>query len=425
MFKIIILIVVSTICISGCNKSTKNKITSLIDFTPLLAPEPNSKNLQIATEKQSIAPDELQNFNSISYKSMNFILDYEPNKFKTHKFTKNKLIAAPVFDKNKLFVLDELANVYCLDSKSLDVLWVSKLNKSSKNIKHTNGGLSISKNKIAITYSGRDVVVLDINNGTELLRKTLDDIVKSAPLLHDNKLLVITLSNTVQVIDILLNKTLWAHESLPSVLNSGKYIAPIVYNNKAYILNTSGTIFKYDLDNGQTEWVKDINNETNGLYSFSARNVEIDPIIVGDHIYIAHSSNYLYKIALSNGNIIWKKHISDIKAAVFSGNTLFIATNAKQIAAINAYDGSILWASSIRDVKQSKNYPVTFTNPLMINNELVFITSDGFKYNIDPQTGVIINKHKIGKDSIVQIIYGNDYLILTKNTLLKAIETNK
>ncbi|MES2214835.1 MAG: PQQ-binding-like beta-propeller repeat protein, partial [Pseudomonadota bacterium] len=251
--------------------------------------------------------------------------------------------------------------------------------------------------------------------------RTLPDLSRSQPVLYNNLLLVLTISNQLCALDASSGQIIWEHDGLPEVLSYGKGVAPVVHNGRVLVCYSSGELVILDALNGQELWQLNLARDNDGLPGFSALGLESQPILDGDNVYIASSSNVLMKLNIATGQTVWKRKLSDIQSMNKSGNTLFITTNAKQVAAINASNGMVVWATdlSIEGAKAAKsNKPVNYLTPVVTNGQLMIFASDGKMRILSPNTGLVEKVVDIDKNALF-ITVDDNVMVYTKTSLLK------
>jgi outer membrane protein assembly factor BamB len=414
MKKILAVICSTFFALSACNKMGSSRITQLIDFTPALEADSSAAAIKVALDQPSSVNEWHNHINAVNEQPRHIKLDSNITKLISSKLGSSKISTPPIIAGSSIYVLDNKDFVSSFNINSFKKQWSVNISPYSKKKEYPGGGIVYQNGKIAIAGGSRDIVVLDAKDGSEIFRKTLSDLTKTQPIIDGNKLMVLTVSNILYALDMKSGSTLWQHEALPEVLVGGRYIAPILYKDKVIVTYSSGTVYLINAHNGEQEWGLNLAAESNELAGFAAMNVEVQPVVEGNNLYIASNSGNLFKIALSNGEIIWRKTIQDIKALSHCGNMLYIVTNAKQMAAISKENGLVKWTLSLRSEKDNKHAKaVAYSNPLVINNIIYFTTSDGDLFKADPASGTLIERTSILSGAISQAVAQNKYFIFT------------
>jgi outer membrane protein assembly factor BamB len=394
------------------------KVKNIIDFTPQLQPEDSGHKVSLSPAEHAKQWNEGVNW--INVQPSNFATSEVVGALSRKKSYK-RIIAAPIIVDGKIFVLSEDATLSAIDARSYKSLWSNHLNAKSDSRSFSGGGLLSTGGKIFITHGTRDVIVLDASDGRELWRRTLPDISKAQPVLYDNLLLVLTISNQLCALNVHTGQLVWQHDGLPEVLSYDKGVAPIARDGRVFVCYSSGELVILDASNGEEVWQLNLARENDGSPGFSTLGIESQPIIDGDNIYIASSSGALMKLNIKTGYIYWKRKLSDIQSMNKSGNTIFLTTNAKQVAALNERTGLVIWVTdlSVEGAQTKKSYkPVQFLTPVVLNNNLVVISSDGKMRVISGDTGLV--EKVIGLDVGASFIaIDDDLTVFTKTSILK------
>jgi outer membrane protein assembly factor BamB len=331
-------------------------------------------------------------------------------------FSFNKMISAPVIVGNKILTLSSNGIVSAFDAKSYKKLWSNTLSDSAENNNFQSGGISVKDNLIFIAYGSRHVVTLDLNDGKELWRARFPDIVKSQPVVQGDVLVALTVSNQLCALSISTGSILWQHDSLQETLSYGRAFSPIIIGNAVLVAYSSGNISMVDLSNGQDIWQISILQDQQDMAGFTPLNVQTQPIIDGDNVYLATANNLLLKLDLKSGKTLWQKEIQDIQTMNKSGNTLFITTNGRQVAAINDIKGEIIWVTTLINTKEQKNLkPERYSIPIILNNTLSLASSSGKVYNISPIDGVVTKTFEVSR-GIEYFVVGDNVMVFSSNS---------
>lgn len=400
--------------ISSCGGS--GKIKPLIDFTPKLQSEISSYNVIVS---QSQAPKVWDvSANWINVQPQNFHLASDiGSKFK-HAFAFKKLIATPLSVDGKIILLSENGVVSAFDKTSNKLIWSKSLVLHNGSNDFMAGGMVVDNGVLFVTYGTRDLVAVDISDGQELWRKQFPDILKAQPVVSKGMLLAITISNQICAMNLSSGSIIWEHEGLPETLSYGHNIAPVIFEDKVLVGYSSGQLVLLDLVSGNEIWQLNLAKNIDALAGFVPLGLNNQPIIDKDFAYISTASGKLIKINLHNGAVYWERDIKDIQSMNQFGNILCITTNAKQVAAISIDNGSVVWARDL-DIsnKKQSNKPIQLMIPIMIDGQVISITSDGKLYKIDISDGSIVQTISIDSDAKFLVV--DEMLrIFTKNHML-------
>lgn len=296
--------------------------------------------------------------------------------------TKSNIIARPILVGDFVYFIDARGNVSCFSISSRKIIWSQDVSDKPEN-NHLGGGIEYYQNKLYVTNGSRFLVILNSENGVEIIRKQFPDIIRIKPtILKNNIVLVQTVSNQVFGYDIGRASIVWQHETLSESISSNHHVSPIEYDNHLIVNYTSGQIFSINLANGTEEWLFNLSDSGNNidLPSFNPIAIACDPIFDNGYLYVAGTIGKLTKLNLKNGNIVWQIDAQDVQSMSKIGNSLFITNNAKQAAAIDMNNGQVKWLADLYSTDKTKYQPASFLPP--------FATKDNDKVILN-----IVNNH--------------------------------
>lgn len=383
--------------LSGCSGS--KKILPIIEFTSSITPDHDA----IGT---TITPHSV----NANWKSLI-----------SAKISSGKIICQPLIADNIVYTLDNKSYVAAYDYKNHKMLWKLKLAQHNNNPSYERGGMALQGNLLYVTYGEVYVVAIDTKTGYESMRAHLTDIASSKPVVREDIVLVQTNTNQLLAFTSDLTAPLWRNMVYSEPLILGDVAHPLEYQGVAMVSYNTGHMFAVDLNSGDNIWQVSIDQVTGYIPNFMPAGITLQPIIDGNFAFVV-TSNELIKFDLTNATIAWRKKIDDIQNITFNGNTLFVTNNARQVAALRPTDGGVIWATRLIDYTKKKlPKPTILRAPLVINNNLVVLAEDGYAYELNPQTGALINSRTmpqnikfISNDNNQLMFFYNDTMLMAK-----------
>lgn len=377
--KKIILFVLLPILLISCDRFGSGRVKNLIDLTPKLEVESKEK----------------LNFSSGQLKDSQFL----DQKTKSHKLSKNTIIAKPAIAKGIIYSTDVKGFVSAYSLKEKKILWQTDIAKGALDRNFNYGGILYSSGRLYVTNSSRYLVILDANSGDEIIRKEYPDIVRNKPIMATNSLLLVqTISNQLIAYDIKTSKFLWLHEGELETISTRNHVHPIVYDGNVLVSYSSGEIVYLDAQSGKEKWRYNLTSISDiGIPSFDPSVIVTTPIIKDEYAYFATSDGKIIKMDLDNGAPAWVKTAEDIQALSLVGDYLLVANNARQVAALSSHNGKTLWVGDlISSQERSKRNVQTalFQEPIVTKDGNSFIisviASNGELYQFKPDASGFI-----------------------------------
>lgn len=348
MHKQSLIILLLPFLLVSCSGLGAKKNKDIVELTPKLSLESDEAILLGSNNKSLILPPEMF-------------------KNKQSNMAKHQIIAKPVFSKGVLYTIDEKGIVSAFSIKNKVVLWSRNISSNQSN-HYIGGGILCNNGKLYVTYGSRFIVVLNSDSGNEVIRKEMPDIIRTPPILVNDKMMVVqTVSNQVFAVDLNNLALIWQHEGFVETLSSSYHVAPIVENEKVIINYNSGQIVALDVNNGQLLWSNDLSDQKNiGIPNYETASILCDPVINYPYLYLASSAGKIVKFDINNGNIIWQIKAEDIQSMTLAGNSLFATNNALQFVVIATHSGKIKFVSDLKEDQKTKRIKAnTFLPPII------------------------------------------------------------
>ena len=344
--------------LTSCDNIGSTKVKNLVDLTPKLEVEAAKMPL-FSTGKSN---------------------PFKEKKPHSYTISKKAIIAEPVVAKGIMYSIDQQGYVSAFSLKEKKLLWSKNIAGNEVDRYFYSGGILFSDNKLYVTYGSRNLVVLDVESGNELIRKEFPDIIRTKPVMADDKLLLVqTISNQVIAYNTKSSKLMWMHEGGIEIISSRNHIHPVLYNGYALVSYSSGEVVYLNASNGSELWRYSLpSSEELGLPNFEPSVIITKPIISGNFAYFASSNRKIIKLDLKEGKEVWIKTADDIQSMTLHDNSLIVTNNARQIALLSTTDGKVSWTGDLISPKErmsKKPKTVTFLDP--------FVVKDGNSYTIN------------------------------------------
>ncbi|KJV55385.1 PQQ enzyme repeat family protein [Orientia chuto str. Dubai] len=361
------------------------------------------------------------------------------NKIKLSDF----ISAPPIIVQDKLFVLNDYAQVVCYNLSNMKKVWIKELEHQYRNRKKFDGGSILFNNgRLYISYGSKNIVILNASNGTEILNKKLPDIVKAPPLIHNNLMLVLTVNKQLYCIDLTTADIIWIHQGAQEPLICNSLIAPIIRGNLVIASYSSDQIVALNLENGKLVWSISLGkNITEKSYwnALSLSSLVSQPIIDNDMLYIANEGiieAHKFDLVdtenqkLQKSSIQWSKNIPGISNFNLIGNTLFITTIDGNLLAVLASSGEIIWITNLYGNNQDSTSIKGNKNKFFsrIKSKLIKLGPSNVQYTLVP---IAVNNNIIvvSKYQCLVISSSDGHIVsripINKNPKFFAISSDK
>ena len=347
------------------------------------------------------------------------VKDYigEFKKIGRYKFSKfddvNQLDFQPIFLNDGLIFFDKKGSIIRYE-KNQKILWkVNHYTKSEKKLEPKlnfvlDGTNLLVADNIAKYYS------IDINSGKLNWSKNNTYPFNSEIKKYKNKIFVIDYGNTLRCYNINDGTECWNTQTDKSFTISGSKFSLILIDNTVVFNNSIGDITAADIESGLIKWQLPTQsyNILNNTYSFKMSKLVSD----GNSVFFSNNKNEFYSIDVKTGTINWINEINSNLTPILSNNLLFTVSSNGFLYVVEKNKGNILRITDLYTndkIKKRKNIePIGFA---IGNSNLYLTNSDGKLIVVDLSLGKVIRIEKISGNLISVPFILNKNLFVIRN----------
>ena len=428
MIRIFYLILI-LIILSNCSLNENSKIWSK-----------NEKNLKenvkiiLTKEKQFLEefnPKLKINLSNIEFKDATYSVqnnfgshDYSGifSKAKNFKFSKFKdveqLNFKPLFLKNGLIFFDNLGSIIRYNNEQ-KVLW--KKNYYSKSEKKKNPKLTFARSNenLIVVDDVAQFYLININTGELVWSKANDYPFNSQIKIFEDKFFVVDYKNIMRCFNLKDGSECWNFKTEDSLMMSGSKYSIIIENDSVIFNNSVGDITALDIATGSMLWQiptqsSRINNET---YIFKNSKLVSD----GNSVFLSNNKNQFFSISLKLGTINWTNKISSSLTPVLINDLIFTISSDGYLFTIDKNQGNILRVNDIYNLYKTKHRkrikPVGFS---VGQDKLYLSNDDGKIIVINLSSGNVVKTEKISGGLISEpFIFNRNLFVIRNGSVIK------
>ena len=316
----------------------------------------------------------------------------------------------PLVRANRVFVNSQDGTVVALNLKTGDKIW--QLSFPAK----FNISIGADSSRLFLADTTGIVRVVNKKDG-KLLWQTETSSEISARIISDDNIMVVRSTNgKTEVFSIQFKERIWQNQHLALPFSLHGAASPIIFNNQIIVPTSNGEIISYHRQSGKKLWAEPITFPYGRTVMDRIVDVDAEPLIVGNEIYVLSMHGKLAKINLNTGNTIWSTNYSGMESPIIYENTIIVSHEDGSISGFNAQDGSLQWKNN-----QLLGYdligPIQFDNYFVIgvkNKNRVFWL-DRQQNKITRQTIIFRHQSDFQSNEYDEIDYeGNHILSLTQ-----------
>lgn len=206
----------------------------------------------------------------------------------------------------------------------------------------------------------------------------------SEPLLVEGVLYVLTGNNSLYALDAATGRQMWLYSRQdPSSLSIRGGSKPALRNGTLYVGFSDGSLVALLASTGALKWEKQLSRNK------KFRDLDTDPLIEGDYIYVLGYDDHAYCLRAATGEQVWKSELGGYGAILLAGDRIYFGSSNGQFVALNKETGKKVWGFPLKEG--------IATSASLYKGLIVFGESQGALQILDAATGRQISSFSPGK----------------------------
>ena len=297
-----------------------------------------------------------------------------------------KLVPAILGD--QIFIADNRGNIAAFHTDTGEEIW-----HKDSDLPIT-GGPGSDVNMVLVGTSEGDVLALSAESGEEVWRSTVSSEILSSPRVADNVIVVRTVDGKIFALDAGSGERLWIYDRTVPALTLRGTGTPVISNGLVIAGFDGGRVTALELKTGKLIWETKV--AVSRGRSELERMVDIDtqPLIVGDTIYVTTFQANVSAISLETGQILWQRDISSHSELGADERNLYITDDKSNIWALDRFSGASVW-------KQEKLVFRQVTGPAVLEDKVIVGDLKGYLHWLDKTNGDFVARTHVDSDTIL------------------------
>ena len=315
----------------------------------------------------------------------------------------------PVVRGNIIYTADAGGMVQAIEKQKGKMLWSKQIESGVVS------GPTIADGYIAVGTNTSHLVLLKQNDGHQIWKAQVSSDILSKPAIAHNKVFVKTIDGNVYAFNLLTGEKIWvADHGSPSLILKASS-SPIVMDKLVLVGFSDGKLDAIDTTFGHVLWQRSIAYASGSSDVERLVDIDADPIVRGNTVYLASYQGYIGALSLENGQFIWNKPASTFQNMAIDDNTLYMTDSNDIVWAFDRQTGFVKW-------KQISLKARGLTEPVLMGNRLVVGDKTGLVHLLSTQNGELIARTQLsGAIDIAPAVSGNRVYVMTANGKLNCL----
>ncbi len=300
---------------------------------------------------------------------------------------KRRLRLVPALAGGRLFAADARGRVTAVNPGDGRTLWRNDLRLP------LSGGPDAADDRVVVGSTKGDIVALSAADGSELWRAQTDSEVLSVPQLAEGIVFVHTLDDTVYAFDANSGEERWRFSSPAPVLILRGSSTPVIAPSGIVVGLSGGLLAKLDREEGFPLWTVRVTPPTGRSELERVTDIDADPVIVGDTIYVGTYNGDLAAVDLESGAVLWRRTLSVYSGLSADESSLYVTDAEDHLWAADPATGAGRW-------RQERLAFRRLSPPALVGDMVIVGDFEGFLHGVARDDGRLVARIRIARGPI-------------------------
>jgi outer membrane protein assembly factor BamB len=301
----------------------------------------------------------------------------------------------PAIYESSVFVVNRSGDVYRRDASSGDVIWKVEVDKA------VNSGVGVDEGLVVFSFDNGYVNALNTSDGSVRWSSPLKRNVSAIPVVGKGRVIIRTSDGLVVGLDSDSGSTAWQiKKEVPALTIHGDSL-PVITGDAVLVGLSNGKLIANNVITGRDYWEADLSfvrgqNELERL-----NDSDSSPIIRGTTVYTATYQGSVIAAQLQDASTIWRTDMSTRLPMAIVGDLLVVTEELGNIFGLSTSDGVIQW-------KQDAFSGHGVSHPIVVNDKIVIGDSHGNIHTLDIKSGALIETRNIARGAVLGLVTNGD-----------------
>ncbi|UWQ92883.1 PQQ-binding-like beta-propeller repeat protein [Aliisedimentitalea scapharcae] len=336
---------------------------------------------------------------------------------------RQRITASPVVGGGLIYTLDASSTISAVSPSGQRVWQATILPPQDGDGEATGGGIAFHKGTLYVSSGFGVLTAFDAKSGAQRWRQELEATGSGTPTVVDNFVYLIAGDDTGWAINADNGRILWQVTATPSAANVLGAPAPVVASELAVFSFGSGDVVATFKRGGLRRWDASVSGRRIGSASARILDVTGSPMIVGNKIVTGNHSGRTVAMDSVTGQRIWTQHEGALGPLWPAGDSLFSVTDTNYLARLAQSDGEVIWKVElpgfVKNKPRKRSEIVAHYGPIVAGGQVVLASNDGLLRFFKPEDGSLVRSIEVpdGATTAPVVAGGTLYVVSTKGEL--------
>ena len=309
---------------------------------------------------------------------------------------RHRITADPVTDGTRIFTLDSRATVTAFALSGAPIWRRDLTPRGDRPDDASGGGLAVADGRLYVTTAFGELVTLDASNGDTVWVQKLEAAATAAPTVSGGLVHLVSRDSRAWAVDVRNGRVRWQIPGAPSRAGIVGGPSPAISGDSVILPFSSGQVIAANRTDGAAVWSTSVAGQRVGPVFARILELQGDPVVAGDTIYLGNSSGRTVAIEAATGARIWTANEGATGPVWATGGSLFLVSDRNELLRLDAATGERIWGVDLPldvPVRREQRLKDRFVHygPILAGGRLLVASDDGLLRAFSPESGALIS----------------------------------
>lgn len=302
-------------------------------------------------------------------------------------YDKQSVNLVPTVSGSFALAADRDGRVVELSAETGKELWETKTDAP------VSAGPGVGEGLVLVGASDAQVIALSVDDGSIVWRTHVSSEVLSVPRIDGGVVVIQSADGTITGLSSSDGHQLWVSDHSVPVLTLRGTSSPAVERGAIIAGFANGKVIAMTTANGFQVWETSIAIPQGRTELDRLVDVDANPIIVGDTVYVVSFQGKIAIIDLRSGNLGWSRDMSSYAGLGVDFSQVYVTDVDSKVWALSRDNGSSVW-------KQEKLHNRALTAPVPFGNYVAVGDFEGYLHLLSSYDGRIVGRVRVDSKGI-------------------------
>lgn len=209
--------------------------------------------------------------------------------------------------------------------------------------------------------------------------------------------------------------SLWSYQQNEPAMMLRSSSTPLIHGNAVVAGFANSNLAKLTLHDGSLIWQQTIVMPEGSFAIQRMVDIDADPVIAGNHIYVATYQGKIAALDLNSGRNSWSHDISSYTGITADNKRVYVSDARGHVWAFDSESGTVDWHQSQLEARN-------VTGPAVVGDYVVVGDAEGYLHWLSKEDGHFVARVKVNSSGILAspVVDNGMTYVLTKNGYLAA-----